>query len=123
MSEYSVHYYRDEKQGYPVREYLDKLPKAEKAKAFAYIDFLRESGVQMRRPMADYLGGKTGLYELRPKPHRVIYCYVEGKKIILLHAFRKKTDKIPKRELEHALACKEISEVYRRYDMIDYESE
>jgi len=123
LAEYTIYYYRDEKGNYPVYDYVVGLPKNHKAKVLAYVDYLSEMGPRMRRPMADYLGDKTGLYEIRPAPHRVIYCYFEGKKIILLHAFRKKTDKIRKEDIERALMAKEFSEVYARHDMIEYEED
>ena len=47
-----------------------------------------------------------GLFELRLKAEegiaRVFYCTMGGKKIVMLHQFRKKTDKTPLRELEIA---------------------
>jgi phage-related protein len=73
--------------------------------------------------MADYLGDRTGLYELRPSPHRVIYYYFEKGKIVLVHALRKRSDRLPKPELEKAAFNKEVSEIYVKHDMIDYEKE
>ena len=49
-----------------------------------------------------------GLFEVRAKGvegiARVIYCLRIGKRIIILHAFVKKTQKIPLKELDIALA-------------------
>lgn len=49
----------------------------------------------------------NGLFELRLKSKegigRVFYCTQVGKNIIVLHSFVKKTDKIPKNEMEIAL--------------------
>jgi len=49
----------------------------------------------------------NGLFELRLKSKegigRVFYCTKVGKNIIMLHSFVKKTDKIPKKEMEIAL--------------------
>lgn len=49
----------------------------------------------------------NGLFELRLKSKegigRVFYCTKVGKNIIMLHSFVKKTDKIPKNEMEIAL--------------------
>lgn len=54
-----------------------------------------------------------GLFELRVKSAegigRVFYCAVIGKKIFMLHSFIKKTQKIPHKEMEIAIArMKEI---------------
>ncbi len=52
------------------------------------------------------------LYELRPIPNRIFYFYhSKSNKFILLHGFKKKTNKTPKDEIE--LALKEIS-IYER---------
>lgn len=118
---YEIFYFEDDKEKTPVREYILRLPSAERAKVFAFLDHLAQVGPKMRRPMADYMGDKTGLYELRPGRHRVIYFYFERDNIILLHAFLKKTDKIPKKDLEIALFRKEICEVLAKFNQIDFE--
>lgn len=50
---------------------------------------------------------KGGLFELRLKGSegiaRVFYCTLLGKRIVMLHSFIKKTDRIPPRELETAM--------------------
>lgn len=47
-----------------------------------------------------------GLFEIRAKGKegigRSLFCTVKGQEIIILHAFMKKTQKTPKRELEKA---------------------
>jgi len=54
----------------------------------------------------------NGLFELRLKSKegigRVFYCTKVGKNIIMLHSFVKKTDKIPKNEIE--IAFKRLKE-------------
>jgi phage-related protein len=56
-----------------------------------------------------------GLFELRPKSRsgigRAFYCYCSGRVITILHAFVKKTQKTPKREL--AIARQRLKEVKR----------
>ena len=48
-----------------------------------------------------------GLFELRFKGAegiaRVFYCTLIGKRIVMLHSFVKKTERMPKRELAVAL--------------------
>jgi phage-related protein len=56
-----------------------------------------------------------GLFELRLKSKegigRVFYCTKVGKKIIMLHSFVKKSQKIPKNEMDVALQrLKEVKE-------------
>lgn len=94
-------YYLDSKGRNPVLEYLKKLPPGEYDKCFEYIDILSEEGESIRRPVGDYLGGK--LYELRPKQNRILYFFFFRDAAVLLHAFRKKTDAIPAREIKIAM--------------------
>ena len=58
---------------------------------------------------------EDGLFELRPKSRsgigRAFYCYCSGRVITILHAFVKKTQKTPKREL--AIARQRLKEVKR----------
>lgn len=84
----------------PAQEYIEGLPVKERAKVKALIDYLSEQK-QLREPHAKKLTGYPGLYELRPGAHRLFYCYYEDK-IVLLHGFRKKSNKTPKREIEKA---------------------
>lgn len=81
-------------------KYIESLPLKERVKAKALIDFLSEK-VVLNEPHSKKLSGYSGLFELRPGPHRIFYCYYEGT-IVLLHAFRKKTNKTPRREIEIA---------------------
>lgn len=43
--------------------------------------------------MADYVGDK--LYELRPKAHRALYFFMLKDYAVIVHLFRKKTDRLP----------------------------
>ena len=64
-------------------------------------------GMPHTRAMGD------GLFELRLKAAegiaRVFYCTVVGRRIVMLHQFIKKSDKIPRTEL--AIARKRMKEV------------
>lgn len=58
-------------------------------------------------PNAKSIGG--GLFELRVRGRqevRVLYIFVRGKNIYLLHGFLKKTQAIPKRDLNIAVVRK-----------------
>jgi phage-related protein len=119
---FEIFYFADERGKVPVRDYLFSLPEKERAKVAAYITYLSEEGPRMRRPHADYLGDRKGLYELRPGRHRIIYFFFLRNKIILLHSFMKKTDAIPQKDIEIALRRKEIVERNQRVIPIEFES-
>ncbi len=68
------------------------------------VELLVEFGPDLRMPHSRTMGG--GLFELRPRgPEgigRALYCYVTGQRIIVLHAFVKKTRATPERDLSIA---------------------
>jgi phage-related protein len=75
------------------------------------VELLMEFGPGLGMPYSSPLG--EGLFELRPRGRegigRALYCYVVGQRIVVLHAFVKKTQKTPRRELE--IARRRIKEV------------
>ena len=70
-----------------------------------------EFGPQLRMPHSRAMG--DGLFELRSRGTegigRVFYCFMVQKRIVALHAFMKKTQETPERELK--LARKRMKEV------------
>jgi phage-related protein len=68
----------------------------------AALHMLEEHGNRLQLPHSRALGG--GLHELRiahPEgPFRVIYCYQPGRRIVLLHAFVKRTEAIRPSDLQ-----------------------
>jgi len=82
----------------PVKEFIDALPLKDQAKVLAYLDELKKQGHNLRRPMADYLG--DGIYELRPKDNRIFYFFYLKDSAVLIHILRKKSDKIPDKDME-----------------------
>ncbi len=100
----NVYFFLDEKGGNPVREFIDSLPGKEQAKIAAYVSELKIQGHNLRRPLADYLG--NGIYELRPKDDRIFYFFFLKDNAILVHAIRKKTNKIPEEDMKVCLRRK-----------------
>jgi len=85
----------------PVEEFLDRLPAGDRARIDHTIGLLKEFGLQLSLPYVKHLEGK--LWELRVwagrKAYRVIYFAFTGQRFILLHAFLKKTQKTPRKEI------------------------
>lgn len=106
-----VVYYVDAKGRCPVVEGLSRLTEVEQKKILAYVSLLEERGEELRRPMADYVGDK--LYELRPKAHRVLYFFMLKDHAVIVHLFRKKTDRLP--EFEKKVALSRMHDFLRRY--------
>ncbi|MGQ0651714.1 MAG: type II toxin-antitoxin system RelE/ParE family toxin [Betaproteobacteria bacterium] len=68
------------------------------------LELLMEHGPSLRLPHSRALG--EGLFELRPKGRagigRAFYCFVSGRRALILHAFVKKSQQTPDRELKLA---------------------
>ena len=75
------------------------------------VELLMEFGPDLRMPHSRAMGG--GLFELRPRGRegigRALYCYVSGQRVVVLHAFLKKTRTTPQRDLR--IARKRMKEV------------
>ena len=112
----NIYYYIDERGLNPVREYIQALAQDERAKVFAYLAELKKQGHGLRRPLADYLG--QGIYELRPKANRIFYFFFLKDNVVLMHAIRKKTDKIQERDLEVCLKRKILAEERARIERV-----
>lgn len=67
-----------------------------------YIQLLQEHGTRLPETITKYL--EENIWELRPGFNRVFYFCDDGKNMILLHHFRKKSNKTPRRELAQAKA-------------------
>lgn len=99
---YEVYFYKNSQNNRkPVEEYLLSISKKERAKVDAYIQLLIEYKGILDEPYSKYL--VKGIRELRPRRNRVLYALVEGRKIILLHAFVKTTGKTPRGEIQKAV--------------------
>jgi len=75
------------------------------------VELLIEYGPSLRLPHSRAFGG--GLFELRPRGRsgigRAFYCFLLGKRVVMLHAFIKKSQETPDRELK--LARKRLKEL------------
>jgi phage-related protein len=75
------------------------------------VELLMEHGPNLRMPHSKAMG--EGLFELRPKGKegigRAFYCYLVRRRVVVVHAFVKKTQQTPERDL--TLARKRVAEV------------
>ncbi|MCH7936999.1 MAG: type II toxin-antitoxin system RelE/ParE family toxin [Proteobacteria bacterium] len=86
---------------------LDSLPRDMRAKLDHIVHLIEELGLhQVREPYVKPLRDK--LWEMRVKGRdgiaRAIYVTVRERRIVILHAFRKKTRKTPKAAIRTALS-------------------
>lgn len=104
-AEYTVHFYKNTKTGkISVKEYIYALPEKKRAKVLKYIEFLRVNKGYLDEPYSKHITGK--IRELRVDfgrdRHRIFYFTFIEQKIILLHAFLKRTQKAPEKEVQRA---------------------
>jgi len=86
-------------------DFLGKLPAKDEAKLLATIEKVEEKGllVATRQEWVKKLG--DNLFELRAKVgsniQRGVYFHWENENYVITHGFTKKTDKTPKKEINH----------------------
>ncbi|MCE1225537.1 MAG: type II toxin-antitoxin system RelE/ParE family toxin [Geobacteraceae bacterium] len=103
---YTIEYFNER-----VLEEIEKWPDGILADYARLVELLMEFGPNLKMPHSKALG--KGLFELRPKGKegigRTFYCYLVGQRIIILHAFIKKTQETPENEMK--VARKRVKEV------------
>ena len=86
----------------PVKDFIRSLDVKMKAKTLKTIELLENSGTALREPYSKSLG--NGVFELRIKQGsditRVLYFFYVGNKAVLTNGFTKKTNKIPREQIE-----------------------
>ena len=99
-----VNFYLDHRGNNPVGDFLDKN-KDTKVKATIIIKNIIEYGLSSALPHIKKLTGLP-LWEIRilgKSSARIFYVNKSRNQIILLHAFKKKTNKTPQKEINTAL--------------------
>lgn len=106
---YKIIFYKEKDGTSPVLEFLENLrAKADKNKdcriqykqAVLAIQLLQDNGTWLFSEITKHIEGN--IWELRPGNNRIFYFLADKDLFVLLHVFRKKTQKTPIRELEKA---------------------
>ena len=96
---YTIEYFHSR-----VKAEIESWPDGILADYARLVELLMEFGPNLRMPHSRAMGG--GLFELRPRGRegtgRAFYCFVVGQRVVVLHAFVKKTPETPERELRIA---------------------
>ena len=107
MANYRIILYEDYRGRSPVGEYIHELKESHGKdarlnfnKIIALIDKLEEYGVSIGEPYTKKLTDE--IWELRPLRNRILYDGYRDDTFILLHAFVKKTQKTPSKEIDTA---------------------
>jgi phage-related protein len=101
---WDVIYYETADGEWPVRKFLDELPKPHRAKLFAAISLLQERGPALGFPHTSQVQGR--IRELRThygrQLYRILYFMDNQRRVVLLEAFEKNTAKVPSDRLRTA---------------------
>ena len=65
-----------------------------------YIELLQNNGTYLPETVTKHI--EDNIWELRPGNNRIFYFYCDNNDYVLLHSFRKKTNKTPRREITRA---------------------
>ena len=106
---YNVEFYETQDGKSQIWEFLEELrikaatskdARIQHKQASLYIELLQQNGTRLNENITKHL--EDGIWELRPGNNRVFYFFFQDNTFVLLHQFRKKTQKTPKREIEKA---------------------
>lgn len=103
---WQVIYYVSKSGNIPVKEFIDQMGTKQKTKVLRTLFHIEEYGLQIVIPHLKKLTG-TPLWEIRilgQDSIRMLFVTRVERQVILLHAFFKKTQKTPVREISVALS-------------------
>ena len=101
---WEVWFYQTARGDSPVEEFLGGLPPKDEAKCLAYLEQLEERGFGLPR---SYIAKVRGpIWELRPEwagvEYRFFYVAMAVRRLVILHAMKKKSQKVKIKDIELA---------------------
>lgn len=106
---YRIDFYTDAKGESDVKNFFASLwqacPKSKDARIqyeqfFSQVEMLKEHGTNLPANITKHI--EEDIWELRPGHNRILYFCWLGDTFVMLHHFRKTTQKTPRREIEKA---------------------
>lgn len=106
---YTVEFYEDKNGNSQVLEFAEELrvkaitskdARIQYKQMSMYFELLSLKGTNMNDNITKHI--EDGIWELRPGINRVFYFFYNNDTYVLLHQFRKRTQKTPKSEIEKA---------------------
>ena len=104
---WQIGFYEDRRGRSPVVEFMNRLPAKDRAKINNALRLLENYGTALGMPHARPIEGR--LWELRPGGVRLFYFVYTSRQFVLLHGYRKQSQKAPDREI--ALAKRRMEEL------------
>ena len=106
---YTIEFYETSNGESDVRDFLEELRTKRDTSKDAriqfkqlamYLDLLALNGTRLPDTITKHID--EDIWELRPGNNRVFYFFFQDDRFVLLHHFRKKSQKTPQREIERA---------------------
>lgn len=106
---YNIIFYENEKGESEIWDFLEELriksatnknARIQYNQALLYIELLQNNGTMLPNNITKHID--ENIWELRPGNNRIFYFYCDHNNFVLLHSFRKKTQKTPRREIDKA---------------------
>lgn len=106
---YTIEFYEDSRGYSAIWQFMEDL----RAKALSnkdariqykqialYLNLLEQNGTYLPESIVKYIS--DGIWELRPGNNRILFFTYVNNTFVLLHHFRKKSQKLPKKEFDQA---------------------
>ena len=106
-SKWSVEFYTDRRSKSDIGEFINRLRVRDPPRLRNALRLLREFGVLLKLPHARHIEREP--WELRAGAIRLLYLAHTRRRFIILHGFRKKTRRTPRREI--AIAERRMAEL------------
>ncbi|MBF8275712.1 MAG: putative Toxin-antitoxin system, toxin component, RelE family [Candidatus Brocadiaceae bacterium] len=84
-----------------VSAYIDTLPKEQRAIIYAVLEDIKQYGLQA--PLVSMRQIKGKLWEVKISQIRIFYVVIEKNTMVLLHVYKKQSQRAPQHEIETAL--------------------
>lgn len=112
---WEVCFYQTTRGDSPIEEFLNDLPLKAKAKCVAYLEQLEEHGFGLPRSLIAKVRGN--IWELRPEwggeEYRFFYVATVGRRFVVLHSIKKKSQKVKEKDIK--LAQARYADVVKRW--------
>jgi phage-related protein len=106
---FTIEWYFDDCGRSVALEYFESLSVTEKNKVLYLFQTMGDFGKIRNQQKFNYEGDQ--IYAFKPIPHRFLSFFFTGSKIIVTNAFEKKQQKLPPREKDKALRCRQDYEI------------
>lgn len=108
-----IKFYEKDNGRRPVKEFLDQLPQEDNTRIIGCLESIERFG--FNSPRVEFRQIRGSLWEIKIKTqksgYRLFYACIKHINIVLLHAYKKQSQKAPKKEIE--IAENRILEVHK----------